>query len=101
MMQGIREGTLTVTWAGDGRSAMTLRRIIPILATALVVMTAIVLLRSEAARRNYTLSRLERRAGMLRQALSEQELELARLRNPGLIRATLSRMSGGEQTEEP
>lgn len=68
---------------------MTLRRIIPILAAALLVMTAVVVLRGETSRRNSELLSLEQDERLVLQELKEKELELARLQNPGLIRETL------------
>lgn len=76
---------------------MTLRRIVPALAATLVVMTAVVLLRTDAARRNFKLLRLENRERVLLEEVREKELELARLRNPALIRETLTRECDGEQ----
>lgn len=69
---------------------MPLKWLIPVLATAITAMMAIVLLRAETTRLHYQLSQLDRRAAVLRQELREKELELARLRNPAVIRAKLA-----------
>ncbi len=69
---------------------MALRGLMLVLATALVAMMAVVLLRAETARLHYALSQVDQRAAVLRQELREKELELARLRNPAVIRAKLA-----------
>jgi hypothetical protein len=69
---------------------MPLRGLLLALATVLVAMMAVVLLRAETARLHYAVSQLDRRAAVLRQELREKELELARLRNPAVIRAKLA-----------
>ncbi len=66
---------------------MTLLRTISVLAGALVVMLAVVILRAETTRLHYEISRREARVQRCRQQLREAELELARLRNPMMIRA--------------
>lgn len=71
---------------------MPLRWLILVLATVLVAMMAVVLLRAETTRVHYELSQLDRQAGVLRQELREKELELARLANPALIRAKLAEL---------
>lgn len=65
---------------------MTLFRTIVVLIAALVVMLTVVILRAETTRLHYAISQQERRAAELRQSLRTAELELARLRNPILIR---------------
>lgn len=65
---------------------MTLFRIIVILAAGLVMMLFVVILRAETTRLHYEISQRERQAGEYRQQLREAQLELARLRNPMLIR---------------
>jgi sensor domain CHASE-containing protein len=90
---------------------MPLRSLILLLVMVLVAMMTIVLLRAETTRLHYELSQLDRRAEILRQELDEKELELERLRSPGLIRAKLAelRLSGhtrdrrtpGRRIDEP
>jgi len=65
---------------------VTLFRTIVILAGGLVLMLSVVILRAETARLHYEISRYERRADECSQQLREAELELARLRNPMMIR---------------
>lgn len=65
---------------------MTVWRTVVILAGALLVMLATVVLRAETTRVHYELSALESEAEALRQSLREEELCLARLKNPVLIR---------------
>jgi len=81
---------------------MPLRWLVLVLATVLVAMMAVVFLRAEAARLHYDLSQLEHRAQVLRQELREKEIELARLRNPALIRAKLAelRLHSGKGDEQ-
>jgi sensor domain CHASE-containing protein len=69
---------------------MPLRWLILILAALLVAMMTVVVLRAETSRLHYGLSQLDQRAEVLRQELREKELELARLRNPAVIRAKLA-----------
>jgi sensor domain CHASE-containing protein len=71
---------------------MPLRWLILVLAAVITTMMAVVLLRAEATALHYNLSRLDRQAQVLRQELREQELELARLRNPARIRAKLAEL---------
>lgn len=65
---------------------MTLWRTIVILAGGLVVLLLVVILRAETTRLHYEISRLEHEANGYRQRLREAELELARLRNPMLLK---------------
>lgn len=90
---------------------MPLRWLIIVLATILMGLLAIVTLRAEATHLHYQLSQLDRRAQVLRQELREKELELARMRNPALIRARLDQWrlpydssetrSPGDRPEQP
>ena len=65
---------------------MTLLRIIVILAGALALMLAVVILRTETARLHYRISRLQDETGRMHEQLRDANLEIARLRNPMLIR---------------
>lgn len=65
---------------------MTLFRIIVVLTGALVVMLLVVMLRAETTRLHYEISECERQADQYREQLRALELELARLRNPVVIR---------------
>ncbi len=65
---------------------MTLPRMIGVLLGGLVVLAVVVILRAETTRLHYEISELELAAGEQRALLRAAELELARLRNPMLIR---------------
>jgi Mg2+/citrate symporter len=69
---------------------MTLVRTILVLGLALVIMLAVVLLRAETARLHYDISQREQEARALKQKLRAAEVELARLRNPVLLRARVA-----------
>jgi hypothetical protein len=71
---------------------MSLQRLTVVLAGALVTMLGVVMLRAEATRLHYELSQLDSRSEVLWLELREKELELARLRNPALIRARVTEM---------
>jgi hypothetical protein len=71
---------------------MSLRRVVVILAATLATLLTVVVLRAEVTRLHSELSQLERQAEVLWQELRERELELARLRNPALIRARVAEM---------
>ena len=71
---------------------MSLRRTVIILGAALATLLTVVILRAETTRLHSELAQLDRRAAVLWQELRENELELARLRNPALIRARVARM---------
>jgi hypothetical protein len=71
---------------------MSLRRTVVVLGAALVTLLTVVILRAETTRLHSELSQLDRRAAVLWQELRENELELARLRNPALIRARVAQM---------
>jgi hypothetical protein len=65
---------------------MTLFRTIVVMVGGLLLMLTVVILRAETTRLHYEVSQCERRADECRQRLREGELELARLRNPMVIR---------------
>lgn len=65
---------------------MTLFRMIVVLIGALAVLLCVVILRAETTRLHYEISQCERRVEACCQRLREAELELARLRNPMMIR---------------
>jgi len=65
---------------------MTLFRMIVVLVIGLMVMLCVVILRAETARLHYEISQCERQAEEYRQQMHDAELELARLRNPMVIR---------------
>lgn len=66
---------------------MKLTRMAAILGGALAIMLIVVILRAESTRLHHELAGLHQRADLLWQQVSEEELELARMRNPELIRA--------------
>ena len=74
-----------MTWL-PGWTGLTLTRTIALLAGGLAVMLSVVIVRAETARLAFEFAVLERDAGLMRQQLREKELELARLRDPALIR---------------
>ena len=61
---------------------MNLTRIMGVLATALVIMLAVVVLRAETTRIHYEISELERRDDVLRQELRREKLAWQQARNP-------------------
>ena len=65
---------------------MKLARMICILAAALATLLVVVVLRAESTRLHSELARLDRKASILWQQIREDEVELARLRNPVRIR---------------
>ncbi len=65
---------------------MKLARMICILAAALATLLVVVVLRAESTRLHFELARLDRKASILWQQIREDEVELARLRNPARIR---------------
>lgn len=65
---------------------MTLFRILVVLAIALAVLLGVVALRAETTRLQYLTSRLDQEAEQSLEQLRQHELELARLRNPMIIR---------------
>jgi hypothetical protein len=65
---------------------MTLFRTIVILVGGLLIMLTVVILRAQTTRLHYEISQCERRTDQYRQQLHDGELELARLRNPMMIR---------------
>ena len=71
---------------------MSLRRTVVILGVGLATLLTVVILRAETTRLHSDLSLLDSRAAVLWQELRENELELARLRNPALIRARVAQM---------
>ncbi|MFQ5805001.1 MAG: hypothetical protein ACE5I3_00975 [Phycisphaerae bacterium] len=71
---------------------MPLKRLMLVLATVLTALMAVVLLRADATRLHYQFSQLGERAEVLQQELREKELELARLRNPAVMRAKLAEL---------
>ncbi len=71
---------------------MSLRRTVVILGAGLATLLTVVILRAETTRLQSELSLLDSRAAVLWQELRENELELARLRNPALIRARVAQM---------
>lgn len=65
---------------------MTLPRMILILSGALVVLLTVVVLRTETTRLHADIARVEREARELQRQVHAAEVELARLRNPMLLR---------------
>ncbi|MBL8879775.1 MAG: hypothetical protein JNG88_11705 [Phycisphaerales bacterium] len=65
---------------------MTLTRTIVTLVVTLLVMLTVVVLRAETTRLQFESSRLDRQSDVLLEQFREQQLELARLRNPTMIR---------------
>jgi hypothetical protein len=71
---------------------MSLRRTVVILGVGLAILLTVVILRAETTHLHSELSLLDGRAAVLWQELREDELELARLRNPALIRARVAQV---------
>ncbi len=65
---------------------MSLFRTIAVLLGGLALMLVVVILRAETTRLHYATSQRELRFEAVRQQLREAEMQLARLRNPMLIR---------------
>lgn len=65
---------------------MTLFRTLVVLAIALAVLLGVVALRAETTRLQYLTSKLDQEAEQALEQLRQHELELARLRNPMIIR---------------
>lgn len=83
---------------------MSIVRLVLVLLSALSVMLAVVVLRSERTRLQFQASEADRRAEALRQEVREREIELARLSNPGVIRRRLTDMrleQGARKTVAP
>ena len=85
---------------------MSIARLTLVLLSTLLVMLAVVVLRSERTRLQFETSQCDREAEALRQEVRERELELARLSNPGLLRQRLMDMklergSGGQKPPRP
>ncbi len=78
---------------------MTLTRMVCILAGALAIMLTVVILRAEATRLSYDVSRLELRERGLVQQIQADTDELNRLKNPALIRARVAEMRLGATAE--
>ncbi|MCH8805590.1 MAG: hypothetical protein IH986_05830 [Planctomycetes bacterium] len=74
---------------------MKLARMICILAVALATLLTVVVLRAESTHLHFELARLDRKASILWQQIREDELELARLRNPVRIRQRALELSAG------
>lgn len=68
---------------------MTVMRVCALLASTLAVLLCVVIIREVTTQVHYELSQMDAREHALRQQIWERELELARLRNPMLIRARL------------
>ncbi|MFO0839676.1 MAG: hypothetical protein U1D55_14260 [Phycisphaerae bacterium] len=64
---------------------MSLARLVIVLGLALAVLLATVTLRAESVRLHREVAEMERRAQVRVREIREQELELARLRNPAVI----------------
>ena len=79
---------------------MTLFRTIVVLVGALALMLCVVILRAETARLHYDISQRERVAEEYRQQLHDAELELARLRNPMVIRQQVKEAIGRYQEKD-
>lgn len=67
-------------------------RLVVVLSAATSILLVVVVLRAETTRYSYEISRLERRADMLRLELRQKELELARQRDPAAIRRRLAEL---------
>lgn len=75
---------------------MSLFRIAIVLGSALAVMMTVVVLRAESTALHFELSQYDTRVDRQHQDLHERELELARLRNPALIRARIADLRLGD-----
>jgi hypothetical protein len=74
---------------------VSLTRTVIVLLGALAVMIAVVALRAETTRIQFETSQHDRRAEELLVRLRAQELELARLRNPAIIRDRVTELRLG------
>lgn len=77
---------------------MTLKRLVFVLASSLVAMLAVVMLRAENRRLHYHISQHDLRADALTTQIHEKELELARLSNPRIIRERVAELRLQEVT---
>lgn len=75
---------------------MTITRMLALLVGGLLALLAVVVVRSETARLNYRLSKLDARELGLRLQIREHELEAGRLKSPGAVRARLAGLHGTE-----
>ncbi len=83
---------------------MSLFRTIVILVGGLALMLVVVILRAETTRLHYEISQCERAYDATAQQLHEKEMELARLRNPMLVRERVKeavRLLADEGPEPP
>jgi hypothetical protein len=78
---------------------MSLARIVVLAFGATAVMLAVVVLRAETTRLHYERSQLDRQADVLRREIEEGKLELARLRDPALLRLKAREHLGTKQTD--
>lgn len=67
---------------------MTVARTIGVLGLSAAILLLVVILRTEAAGVHYQISQIDRELDGLRQQFRENDIEIARLRNPALIRAS-------------
>ena len=74
---------------------MPIVRTTAVLGAALVVLMTVVMLRAETTHLNYEVSQLDARAETLLSELHESEIEIARLRNPAMIRGRVAEMRLG------
>lgn len=80
---------------------MSLMRLIALLGGAALVLLAVVALRAETIRIHNRIGRIDYEAESLALELRQKELELARLRNPTLIRARVGALRLPESEGTP
>lgn len=80
---------------------MSITRTIGVLTGALLIMFAVVLIRSETARLQHEASKLEQQESALRLQVREDEMEIARLKNPGVIHARAISLHSPEEPAKP
>lgn len=74
---------------------MTVTRTIGVLGLSVAILLLVVILRTEAAQVHYDISQIDRELDGLRQQFRENDIEIARLRNPALIRANAALLITG------
>ncbi len=79
---------------------MTVTRTIGVLGLSLAILLLVVILRTEAAGVHYDISQIDRELDGLRQQFRENDIEIARLRNPALIRANAALQNTGPNARD-
>ena len=80
---------------------MSISRLILVLLSALSVMLAVVILRTERVRLQFQLAKIERACDEIDQDIRERQLELARIGNPTVLWERLRDLKGPDPAELP